>query len=64
MRLDVFQFTLHSLKVTGLCWTLQPNVDQLARKAWSHHRSREAGDKMVAPAPATPSVYSNLAPPP
>ena len=45
---DVFQFALHSLKVTGLSWALQLNVDQLARKAWGHHRSREAGDKMAA----------------
>lgn len=39
---------LHSLKVTGLSWALQLDIEATARKAWGHHRSKESGEKMVA----------------
>ena len=47
-REAAFSFTLHSLKVTGLSWALQLDIEATARKAWGHHRSKESGEKMAA----------------
>ena len=40
-------YTLRSLKVTGLCWGLQLDIDGRCRRLWGHHRAREAGEAMV-----------------
>eukprot|EP00435_Cladocopium_sp_Y103_P058443 s1619_g20.t1 len=40
-------YTLHSLKTTGLSWALQLEVDHVQRRLWGHHRGRDSGTKMA-----------------
>ena len=41
-------YTLHSLKTTGLSWALQLDVDHTQRRLWGHHRGRDSGAKMAS----------------
>ena len=41
-------YTLHSLKTTGLSWALQLDVDHTQRRLWGHHRGRDSGTKMAS----------------
>ena len=41
-------YSLHSLKVTGLFWALQVDVDAICRRCWGHHRAKESGERMAA----------------
>ena len=40
-------YTLHSLKTTGLTWALQLDVDHVQRRLWGHHRGGDSGSKMT-----------------
>jgi hypothetical protein len=43
-----WNYSLHSLKVTGLSWALQVDVDPSSRRFWGHHRAKESGERMAA----------------
>ena len=45
---SAWNYSLHSLKATGLSWALQLDVDSVGRRFWGHHRCREPGEVMVA----------------
>ena len=40
-------YTLHSLKVTGLSWGVQVDIDSVWQRLWGHHRSRDSGEAMA-----------------
>lgn len=44
----VGDYTLHSLKTTGLSWALQIGLEPTARQLWGHHRAAHSGTAMLA----------------
>ena len=45
--LQASNYTLHSLKTTGLTWALQLDISLSQRRLWGHHRSLDSGAMMA-----------------